>query len=456
MAKYIKNFVTGHGIVFENSKRNLEALHKSTSLWRQIASKLELNGQSIVMSCGAKNNGKSSLLRFLVNNYIDQMSKSSQKNANEGEIEMMDDDDESQNGGNKGAQDEIYAYYIDYDPGQCEMTSPGMISAHIIRASAPPLQSPSYLNVGQHEPVVLSSVGGTNMAVNPRMYIENSRYVFNRVKEHRDAQPVKRPIFINTMGHIRNVGLAMLTDLIKICQPTNLLVLNVETDSMRTVFADLSPQAVDSTRASFYYESNQQNQMKLHYKYDLYNLPFTFVDSTSVASKNRTALQLAYMALIPEALYKPIMQLSTKWISLKKVSVFCVSSYPLKEGIVLELLHHSWVHLVKLKRSPLIDQQPEQSQEDKQESDHDEGYTGIHTECNMIGQRGKVICKILDEVNENALYGCGIVADIDLDKRLVAIITPLDQETLDSKVDCIIKPLSIQVPSEMIRHDVYG
>lgn len=447
--------MAGHGIAFERSKRNLEAFEKASILWSEIASKNNLNGSSIVVLCGAKSNGKSSLARYLVNNYLRCSQKEShEEKSSDNEFGMMDDDEDDASRSSDPEDKSRYSYYIDLDPGQCEMNSPGMIATHIIKSTEPPLVSPTYLNTAQHEPLVMASVGGLSMSVNPQMYIENCRYMINTVKQHREEQPIKRPIIINTMGYIRNVGLTLLTDIIKLSRPTNLIVLNVESDAMRTIYADLSSKAVDNIRASFYYETHQESQSKQNYQYDLYNLPFTFSDSTSVSTKNRTALQLAYISTIPEALYKPIMQLGTKWISLKRVSVFCVSSYPLKEGIVLELLHHSWVHLVKLKRaSAIVDQQPKQSQEGQQECDHDTSNTVIHSDGSRV-QQNRVIQRILDNVNENNLYGCGIVAEIDYEKRMMSIITPLSQETLDNEVDCIIKPLSIQVPPEMLRNDI--
>lgn len=441
MTKYVKNFVTGHGITFSKTKRNIEALEKASKLWREIGDKLELDGDSIVMLCGAKNNGKSSLTRYLLNRYVRPNSKQ--------ESSLVDDSDDQEihsidaDGSQVDSSDpDRYAYYIDYDPGQCELTSPGIISAHIIRASALPLQSPTYLNVNQHDPIVQSSIGGINMSVNPKCYIENCRFVYNCAIQHRKKQTVKQPIFINTMGHIRNVGLAMLMDLIKICKPTNLIVLNVSSDPMRTIYADLSPQAVDNARASFFYETSQQTgRAALDYQCDIHDLQFSFVDSTSIAGKNRTALQLAQLASIPEALYKPIMQLSYKFLALQSVYIYCESSYPLKEAIVLELLYHSWVHLVKLKKPAQqvnIDATPESSSQAENDS----------SACH------ESICRIIDSLGENVLYGCGIVTEIDIEKKRIGVITALSQEVVERDVDCIVKPLSIQVPREVLQEDM--
>lgn len=446
MSKYIVDFVTGHGINFQVNKRNLEAFSKSSKLWREIGTSLNIDDKSIVMLCGAKNNGKSSLLRYLVNlyNHPDGQPKDATGDHDDG-LRDIDEDDEGQNSSNNSDR---YAYFVDYDPGQPEMTTPGLISAHIVRASSQPLKSPTYLNVHQHEPIMMSSVGSMNVNVDPKIYIDNCRYVFEKVKEHRSEQNRRGPIFINTMGYIRNVGLAVLMDQIKICRPTNLIVLNLESDPMRTVYADLSPSAMDNTRASFYYELNQRSQKKLNYRYEVHDLQFTFVDSTSVTSKNRTALQLAYMASIPDAFYKPIMQANAKWLSLENVSIYCVSSYPLKEGIVLELLHHSWIHLVKIKKSSI--QTPHDQSSVQQQTTSSTTDTIDQVESNETSNQF-TICKLIDNVSENKLFGCGIVADIDLEKRRLAIITPVEQEVLDNHVDCIIKPLSIQVPREMIQ-----
>jgi len=413
MAKYIKNFVTGYGVHFDVSEKNRRSLNKAQSQWADISSRLKIDESSVVLLCGAKNNGKSSLLRYLLNRYI----RTSNQSEDLPNIDSASTEDCQ-------VQDDCFAYYVDFDPGQPEMTTPGLVSAHRINSSAEPLRSPSYLNIMQHKPIAISSVGGTNMSVNPRMYVKNCRFVYDQVRQHQSEQLIKRPIFINTMGHIRNVGLVMLVDLIKICQPTNLIVLNVESDPMRTIYADLSAKALENTRASFYYESSHEPN-KLEYTCDIYNLPFALVDSSSMAAKNRTALQLAYFAMIPEALFKPIMKLEPKFLELNAISLHCVSSYPLKENIVLELLYHSWVHLVKLRKPSL--------------NGGTSGGTSANTTCN-----------ILDDIGENTFFGCGIVAQVDHEKRRLAIITPLSQDTLDHEIDCVIKPLSIQVPREMI------
>lgn len=450
---YIKNFVTGYGVGFKTNAKNCEAFEKASKKWRKIGRDLDINNESVILFCGAKNNGKSSLVRYLVNDYVFKCDYDTRETCENDLINDTTSDefaniksmDGCEDNNQRSANDTVkYAYYIDYDPGQPEMTTAGVISAHIIRSDRQELSSPTYLNLLEHETIMMSSTCGINMAVNPEMYIRNCRFIYNQVKQHRDANSQKCPIFVNTMGFIRNVGLAMLIDLIKICVPTDLVVLNVETDPLRTIYADLSPEALNNIPASFYYDTNRplmKTTNALNYKYLVYNLGFSFVVSSSVSTNNRTALQLAYLATIPDALYKPIMQLNSKWLSLKSTSIYCESSYPLKPNIVIELLHHSWVHLARLRPnsvSPVMMQQAA-SQADQP------------IEKTSIEQTDEDICNIIDNVGENIMIGCGIVADTDFVRQRLALITPLSQETLDNDVDCLIKPLSIQVAREIIQ-----
>lgn len=412
MSKYVFNFVTGHDIKFETNKRNKEAYEKSLIIWEQIRNDLNINSDSIILFCGAKSNGKSSLVRYLINNYLYEKSE-----------DFLDIDQE-----NDATNDNTdrFVYHIDFDPGQAEMTTPGVVSSHIIHKDDIKLQSPTFLNVLQHRCLMMSSVGGTNMSVNPRVYIENCRKVFDAVRSHKMNASEKQPIFVNTMGFIRNVGLAMLMDLIKLIRPTDLVILNVQGDPMRTIYADMTPSALTNTRASFYYETHDESRQALNHRHHLHNLDFAFVDSASVATKNRIASQLAYLSQIPEALYKPIMQSTPKTISIESVSFYCVSSYPLKTEIVLELMQNSWVHLVLVKRNLT---------------------RHIQSENDAIAS----VFNIIDDVGENEMSGCGIVVNIDLESKNLLLVTPLSQEDLRTKVNCIVKPLSVQVPREIMQ-----
>lgn len=412
MSNYIENFVKGYGINFEPSRRNKDAFDKAMVKWEAISSDLKISKDSIVMLCGAKSNGKSSLLRYLANKYLEG-----------GHEDLQDIDSEC----NDSTTNVKSVYLVDFDPGQCEISTPGTVSAHLIKSSDRPLVHTTYLNLHNYEEIVVSSVGGTNMSVNPKMYMDNCRYVMERVREHRSDREKVEPMFINTMGHIRNVGLDILIDLIKIVSPTDLIVLNVNGDPMRTIYADLSPQTIQNVRASFYYETHEDAKKQLVYRYHLHNLEFAFTESDSIAKRNRTALQLSHLALIPDAIYKPIMQITPKSISLDNVSIHCVSSYPLKVGIVLELLYHSWVHLVKLRKN----------------------FRSIQSE----GTKDSSIWTIIDEAGENRMFGCGIVTNVDIGTKTLSIITPLNEEELKANVNCIIKPLSVQVPREVLQND---
>lgn len=414
MNNYVAEFVSGHGITFPKSRQNREAFERASEKWKAISHDIGVSRESIVMFCGAKSNGKSNLVRYILNQYLfDDADGFS-------DIDSDDRDTRLVSGQRNSTRK---AFYVDFDPGQPEMSTPGTVSSHIISSTDPILTGPTYLNVLKHEQVAMSSIGGLQMSVNPKFYIENCRLIFEQTINRRNEESEKHPIFINTMGHIRNIGLALLMDLIKITQLTDLVILNVVNDPMRTIYANLTPECMTNTRASFYYETHDQFKTKLDYKCHLYNLEFSFSQSQSVATNNRIALQLAYLSSIPDAIYKPVMQITPKLLAMDSVYFHCVSTYPLKVGIVIELLHHSWVHLVKLRRVP----------------------RSILTE----GQ--EPLCKIIDEVGENYMIGCGIITQIDLEAKTLSIITPLNDEELKRKVDCVIKPLSVQVPREIMQ-----
>lgn len=463
---YLRKYVTGHGIKHKISERNKGVFELAQKKWLQIIDDVQPTEDSVILFCGAKNNGKSSLVRFMLNNY---MRGGIRRKSDD--IEDVDANDEDQDGSTYGAssntqspENKRYAYYVDFDPGQPEMTTPGIISAHLIEPGSRQLVSPVYLNVKQHTPVAMSSVGGLNMSVDPRMFIENVRFIIARVRKHQKQFNQRAPIFINTMGFIRSVGLAMLTDCIKICRPTDLVVLNVESDPMRIVYADLSATALKNTKASFYYETQHGHEASsLRHRYFVYNLDFGFVVSTSIARGNHTSMQLAYFASIPEAMYKPVMQLEPKYIAFDKVSIYCVSSYPLKEAIVLELLYHSWIHLIKrstrshhnraYKRAATQERMNVEAQPTGQDAATTEPVAGQEPETIETAEsstKEESYFNLIDDIQGNSYLGCGIITDVDVEARKLSVITPLPQEAIDQEVDCLVKPLSIQVPQEMI------
>lgn len=382
MTEQIKNFIARTGMRFNNRLNSDEVIKESEKQWELIAKDLDVCDTSVVMVFGARC-GKSSLLRHLVNSYI--------------------------------ADSKAAAYYMDCNPGQSDLTSGGIVSAHVIRHEDAPMTSPPYLNISQHECVMQSCAGGTNAAINPRLYVENCRFVYESLVKYKKDNDLPAPTFINTMGFLRREGLDILKHLIYIMKPTDLIVLNVENDSSKTIYTNLSPKFASMIRKPYYIDDlDVSSGDALDYEYRTYNLTFEFQDSSVETKKNRAANQLAYLAPVMELPDLPLIEQKEKYLYFDKILIYCV---PFIEEMILDFLVHSWVHLVKLR----------------------------HKHYPMKGQDNEY-CKILEEFHENTLHGCGIVSRIDLDNRRICIITPLSQEMLDNSVDCLIKPVFMEPP----------
>lgn len=545
MSKHVKQFVTGHGINFETSRRNAIACQEASLKWSEIYSQLDIANNSVILFCGAKANGKSSLIRHIVNKLLFDTTASNNTTVNRQNCHGINS-----------------ICYIDCDPGQAELTVPGLISAHIIASSDMPLKFPQYLNQHHHKKIACTSVGGTNMAVNPRLYIESCRFLLDEVKKYfNEHGPC--PVVVNTCGYVRNVGLTMLIDLIKIYQPTDVVALNISNDSLRSIYADLSCKAIQKSPASFFYEASPDRVNGLpvpvlKYNYFVHDLNFSFVVTSTMPAKNRVAQQLAHFATIPECLYKPVISLEKKILDLNKISIFCVSSYPLKASIIFDMLQLSWINLTSLRKNvsirkcglkdeidedinaqvvseasgenkvqspPVIEISSDDDDDDDdrievemeiQEAEKEEvieslnlvddnesfysydsdivaesekldGQSGKNkTQCTsniLEGKRADLACEmetndsvkdnslkvpstkktersvinlgdlnfnIVDEIGPNDCYGCGIVTNIDLKGRTLSLVTPLSQEFIDAHVNCIIRPLSLLVPRQLL------
>lgn len=392
------------------NERRRALVENGREAWNNIFHKLNIQQNSVILFCGAKNVGKSSLVRYTVNRVVRHRAVNNE--SFEGSI----------------SSEFNYVYYMDCDPGQPEMTTPGVLSAHLIK-SGESLQIPPYLNMLQHEVIAISSVAGTNMSTDPKIYIDTCQYIFKKIQHHMQIKGRQRPIFINTMGHIRNVGLAMLIDLIKISQPTDVIVLNIKNDPSRTIYCDFSVNEIRRTPYSFSDTdegSNDSNSSSLNYNLLVEDLEFAFPDSQKTSSNNRLASILAYLAYIPEALYLPIDKTPPKFLKMDGLLTHCASSYPLKPSIVLDLLPNSWIHLCH------IDPKQVSLSLEASSTSNQQNYTSL---------------TLAQNIRNNSFYGCGIILNLNLQESKIELITPLDQLTLDTKINLIIKPLSIQVPS---------
>ena len=142
------------------------------------------NGEPIrLMVLGGKGVGKSTFLRFLVNQLLRQSPS---------------------------------VLVVDFDPGQPEFVPAGCVSASV---TSQPLLGPNYAHLQQ--PLYSYFVGDADIVGCPERYVQSCRQLLNDCRMNLSL--AKIPMIINTMGFTNGIGLDVNLDLIRFSQPLQLL-----------------------------------------------------------------------------------------------------------------------------------------------------------------------------------------------------------------------------------------
>ncbi|XP_033744873.1 polynucleotide 5'-hydroxyl-kinase NOL9-like [Pecten maximus] len=153
--------------------------------WKE---QLSIDPASIVITCGGKDQGKSTLTQFLLNSTLNVLEK---------------------------------VCYLDCDPGQTEFTPPGSVSLHTITT---PALGPPFTQ--QREPTVWCFNGNVTPSGDPHLYLRCISHCF---RAYMQMKP-RPPLVVNTMGYITGLGLRLLIDTLKIVQPD--LVIQIDSKHM--------------------------------------------------------------------------------------------------------------------------------------------------------------------------------------------------------------------------------
>jgi len=241
-----------------------------TEIWDTLFTELNLTKNDIIIVCGGKDVGKSSLIRYLVNKYLSEDSNNS---------------------------DENQIFYLDCAPGQTESSNSGQLSLTVIDK---PILTSNSMNVINFKPLISSSIGVITANKNPRLYISIIYYIMNYISDNLES---KGPLFINTMGWTRDLGLALLIDIIKMAFPTHIIQIDSVIDHKKNFTVDLTPKFVMKNQG-FRFGPMDGNET-LDYK-------LTVIEShiaaghTTQAKTNRMLTQLSYISQMPEVIFKPI------------------------------------------------------------------------------------------------------------------------------------------------------
>ncbi|XP_065744299.1 polynucleotide 5'-hydroxyl-kinase NOL9 [Phocoena phocoena] len=188
------------GIRRERKKNGLRLTESAFSVMEELVSISceEADGCPVILVCGSQDIGKSTFIRYLINQLLNSIS-------------CVD--------------------YLECDLGQTEFTPPGCIS--LLNVTEPVLGPPF---THQRTPQNMVYYGKPSCKNSFENYIEIIKYVFSSYKR-------ESPLIVNTMGWVADQGLLLLIDLIRLLSPSH--VVQFSSDRGRYM-PDLSPSYVDS------------------------------------------------------------------------------------------------------------------------------------------------------------------------------------------------------------------
>ena len=394
------NYLAGNSEVQDSQWIRLKAGHDTPSIpepWTEPLKLLlnkRINKESVVMVCGGKNSGKSSLLRWAANHLLSKRF------------------------------DQVF--YLDLDAGQPEFTSSAQLSFVRVRR---PILSPTYANVVDfHADVLYScSVASANIEDLSQLYTRNLASLWNELCQDKVGQA---PILINTMGFVRVMGFMMLVDAIKLIQPTHLIEIRFEipanTKKVHDVnfSCELQPEIVEFRTGwldCLQHVRLQYEYVQLHNEFHL-NLKKTF--------QTRLDCQIAYMSNIKQLLYQPLSSLTPHRLDFDRIAFYVHNEFEVDRKLILDIMNCSWVQLCAVKDLVLS------SQKD------------AHTNPPVWNAALEPNLNVLNELRENVCIGSGLVRNVNLEERCLYVISPESQERM-ATVNCVVKPGILTTPNEL-------
>ncbi|KAK3612060.1 hypothetical protein CHS0354_021746 [Potamilus streckersoni] len=158
------------------------------------------SSQPVIVTCGGKNSGKSTLNRLLINSALQQVDR---------------------------------LCYLECDLGQTEFTPPGCVSLHVLTK---PVFGPPFSH--QKQAVSCCFHGDLSPSSDPDWYLRCIWQVLQCYQQMADCVP----LIVNTMGWVKGLGLQLLLDILRMLQPT--LVIQLDRQNQTQNCSALTPQLV--------------------------------------------------------------------------------------------------------------------------------------------------------------------------------------------------------------------
>ncbi|KAJ9593870.1 hypothetical protein L9F63_027486, partial [Diploptera punctata] len=140
--------------------------------------------------CGGKGVGKSTFLRYLVNQLLSTFRE---------------------------------VLCLDFDPGQTEFTVPGTVSAVLVKK---PLLGPNFTHITSTECMV--NIGEVSIAQCPLHYLDSVSYIIDFCNSK--AELNKLPCIVNTMGFNQGIGVDLTVSLIRFVNPYHVVQINSKSE----------------------------------------------------------------------------------------------------------------------------------------------------------------------------------------------------------------------------------
>lgn len=179
------------------SKSCRDALQAVVSAWKG-----DMEGSAVILVCGAKNVGKSTFIRILVNTLLNHTTS---------------------------------VDYLEGDLGQTEFTPAGCLSLSTVKE---PLLGPPFTH--QHNPEHMIYYGQSSCESDLDRYLESLKLLWRRRSQSRESAVV-----INTMGWVKGFGFQLLVDMIRFFPVSHVVQLS---HSGVTQFPALSPEFLRTAR----------------------------------------------------------------------------------------------------------------------------------------------------------------------------------------------------------------
>lgn len=137
-----------------------------------------------LVGIGGKGVGKSTMLKYMTNRLIQEL--------------------------------QVPVIWIDFDPGQAELTLPGCLSCTIL-GQPNALQGPNFSHLNQ-EVILNIYLGSVNVSDMSQRYMKSVEHVIRCLNSNPDWK--KLPWIVNTMGFNRGLGIALLKKTLTLVKPT--------------------------------------------------------------------------------------------------------------------------------------------------------------------------------------------------------------------------------------------